>query len=251
MVAKTTCRLALSGLAWLLLVPAAARPDALSEVIEQVNRQTQLAVPLRADIDAEIDHLEGKRHEQIVMIFRNHPNETSQVQTYVEFDKSKLKYLVLGNAGFHALSGGKAEPVALDTSLDSTSWVLEDLLQFSASRCASMRIADLTPDQVTVTCEPKKDSGSTYSMFVYKFDREKSVPLQVLYYKDTLSNLVKLRRNEDFELVGSRWQPKRVTMQDFKLRTRDVFQIRWTADPKLGPDLFEPRSLAAPSTIAR
>ncbi len=246
---RSSRRFASLGFALLLLTPCAAWSDALSELIERVGAQTRLSTPLRADVDAEIDYLEGKKHERIVAIFRNHPTENSQIQTYIELDRAKLKFLILGDAQFFAAAEGKMKPASLDTPVDSTSWVLEDLLPFLPSRCNSMRVADLTPEQVTVACEPKKKIGSDYSLFVFKFDREKSVPLQVLYYRDTLSNLVKLRRDEDFELVGSRWRPKRVTMQDFKLRTKDVFEIRWTADPKLPPALFDSRSFAGASTI--
>lgn len=233
----------------LLLASTAAHSNALSELLDQVNEQRRLVVPLRADIDAKVDHLEGEKQERLVVIVRNHPSATSEIQTYVELDKAKLKFLLLGAAGSYGFSDGQVKSIPLDTPLGPTSWVVEDLLPFSASRCAVIRIADSTPEQTTVACEPKKDLRSTYSMFVYKFDREKFVPHQILYYRDTLSNLVKLQRNEDFELVGSRWRPRRVTMQDFKLHTRDEFEIHWTTNPEIAPDLFDSQSLGRPSTI--
>jgi len=50
---------------------------------------------------------------------------------------------------------------------------------------------------------------------------------QVLLYKDSMTNLVKALRQDDFVQVGSKWRPKRIVMQDFKLRTKDVLSLDW------------------------
>jgi hypothetical protein len=237
------------GLLMLSSSPTGAQSDALSSLIQQVIAQNRLSAPLRADITAEIDQVEGQRQERMVAIYRNPPDKTPLAQTYVEFEKSKARFLLLSETELYALADGKVKKASLDTPLDGTSWVLEDVLPFAPPRCASMRIADTTSEQMTVTCEPKKDAGSSYTLLVYKFDREKAVPVQLLLYKDTLSNLVKMMRSEDFTLVGSKWRPKRVVMQDFKLRTRDVFAIEWSQDPKFLPELFDSRSLGDSKTL--
>jgi hypothetical protein len=68
---------------------------------------------------------------------------------------------------------------------------------------------------------------------------------QVLLYKDNMTNLVKMLRNDDFEQVASKWRPKRVVMQDFKLRTKDTFEIQWQPSPTAPAELFDPKAFAA------
>ena len=69
--------------------------------------------------------------------------------------------------------------------------------------------------------------------------------LQALLYKGTMTNLVKMLRNDDFVRVGQQWRPKRVTMQDFKIRTKDVLSLEWKAAAPVPPETFDPSAFAA------
>ena len=77
---------------------------------------------------------------------------------------------------------------------------------------------------------------------VYKFDRGKSVMLQVLLYKESMTNLVKMVRNDDFTQVESKWWPKRIIMQDFKIRTKDVISLEWQPASTVPEGIFDPKS---------
>jgi hypothetical protein len=52
-------------------------------------------------------------------------------------------------------------------------------------------------------------------------------------------------RNDDFVQVGKQWRPKRVTMQDFKVRTKDVLSLEWQAGAPIPPGAFDPSAFAA------
>lgn len=243
---STTIRtIACAALAWLTL--GASRPalgqQAVTDLLKGLASQNRLSVPLSASIKAEIHGIEGDRQDRLTLTVRPGRGATSE-ETAVEFESAKLRALALGPAELHTASGGKTKQAAPDAALDGTSWSVEDLLPFSPDRCAAMRIADLQPDAITLICEPKRPL-SQYSLMVWKFDRQKLVPLQVLLYKDTLNNLVKMTRFDDYAEIGKVWRPKRIVMQDFKLRTKDTFELDWRENPEAPAALFEVKSFAA------
>jgi len=241
--------IAVLGILWLALPSASASAaDTLSTLLTGVSEAERLATPLRADATAEIDNVKGQTQDHVVMIERSADGKTPERQVYVQFEKAKVKLLVLSASEIHLAADGKGKKAAADAAVDSTSWTAEDFLPFSPSRCAAMRIADLNTEKITLVCEPNHKL-SQYSLMVYKFDRQKSAIEQVLLYKDSMTNLVKMLRNDDFEQIGSKWRPKRVVMQDFKLRTKDTFEIRWREVPSVPPEVFDPKSFAAAAPL--
>jgi hypothetical protein len=231
----------------LLLIPlvvafwqGVALADAVGDMTTLADAQTKLAAPLRGEGDLAIDGVEGKKQEKIVVVERQ---GTAGPDVYVELQTAKQKYLLLGSGETYAAKDGKAAKAALDSTIDGTSFTVEDLFPFWSKRCATMRVADTQSNQLTLTCEPAK-GRSQYPLVVYKFDREKAVPVQVLYYKDTMSNLVKMRRNSDLTKVGDRWRPATVTMQDFKVQARDELTLKWSAPASVNADLFDPTKFA-------
>ena len=66
-------------------------------------------------------------------------------------------------------------------------------MPFDAGRYGSPTIVDRSPAETTVSLDPH---GSQYSLVVITFDREKQVPVKVMSYKDTYSNLLRMRREQ-------------------------------------------------------
>ncbi len=225
--------------------PAAAQVGTLlPKFLEGVAAEARLATPLRAEGQAEIDDLQGKREDRIVLVHRGAPEKAADTQVFAEFEKAKVKVLALDAGNLMVASAGSAKKAKSDATVAGTSWTAEDFLEFSPARCAAMRIADLVEDSLTLLCEPKREI-SQYSLIVTKFDRKKFVPLQTLLYKETQSNLVKMVKHDDFAAVGRKWRPTRVVMQDFKLRTKDVFQLTWADATDVKPELFDPKRFSA------
>ena len=81
------------------------------------------------------------------------------------------------------------------------------------------------------------------------FDRDKKVPRKTLYDRETLNNLVKMRRDDDYVLVGRKWMPAVTSMETCKLRTHTTFSVRWSQDENVPPELFDPVFLPRPSGI--
>jgi hypothetical protein len=238
------------ALAVAALFVEAAQGGELEELLAAAEEQANLSVPLRADIEARSEHVEGERTERIVLLERRSPSGRGS-DLYVQLEAAGLRYLVLGDGSAWVSDGGRIRPASLDTGIASTSWTLEDLLPFSTARCDLPRTVEIMPGYLTLLCDPKPEHRRQYVLWVYKFDRAKAVPERVLYYRERQDNLVKMLRSEQFQLVGRKWRPGRMVMQDFKLRTRDVFDLRWSQDPSFPPETFDPGGFAEVSLAPR
>ncbi len=233
----------------LVLGANAYADETLAAMLQAVGEASQPVTPLRAEGTIDSDGLHGKTQDRLVWIERAGTGANAPPQVFVALDKAKVRLLALGPADLWVATDGKASRAKPDQALGSTSFTAEDVLTFAPERCAAMRLADLSEDRFSLVCETKKPP-SQYSMMVYKFDREKAVLLQALLYKGTMTNLVKLLRNDDFVRVGKAWRPKRVTMEDFKVRTKDVLSLDWKPDAPIPPTTFDPNAFAAGSPAA-
>jgi hypothetical protein len=216
----------------------------LEELLRGIEKAAAIAVPLRGDGTVEIDGVQGKKQDHVVILARGGPSPAAPAQVFVDFRDLKLRALALAPGELQIALDGKAKGAKPDTALTPTSLTAEDLLPFSPSRCAAVRVADVTNEQFTLVCEPNP-AKSQYALGVYKFDRGTFLPLQALLYKQAMTNLVKMIRFEDFVRVGSSSAPTRVVIQDFKLRTQDVLTLGWAVAPSGGTEPFEPKSFAA------
>jgi hypothetical protein len=237
-----------AALATTLLLHGAARADSLTTLLQGVADGARLKTPLRADGSAEIDGLQGKSQDRLVMIERSAADPTAPRQVFVQLEKANVRLLALAPSELYVATSGKPKKAAADSAIGPTSFTAEDFLGFSPARCAAMRTADLGQDSFTVVCEPKKPP-SQYSLMVFKFDREKSALVQVLLYKDSMTNLVKLIRRDDFVRVGTAWCPKRIVVQDFKLRTKDVLTLDWKEDAAAPAQAFDAKAFAEPALL--
>ena len=227
----------------IVLAGSVGAVDNLPALLKAVDEAQRLPAPIRADATVEIDGVEGSKRDHLVIVERGVNEPKVARQMVLELQSAKLRLLVLGPADLQLASDGKARPAKPDENVDSTSFTAEDWLPFSPERCAAMRIADLGDAQFTLVCEPKKPP-SQYSLMVYKFDREKAVMVQALLYKDSMTNLVKMVRQDEFVQIGSNWRPKRIVIQDFKLRTKDVVSLDWQAAPAVTGALFDVKTFA-------
>jgi hypothetical protein len=224
--------------------------DTLAALLRAVHDASKPSSPFRAVGTIDSDGLRGKSQDRLVWIERAGSGDGAPLQAYLELANAKVRLLALGPADLRMAIDGRPSQAQPDQAVASTSFTAEDVLTFAPERCAAMRLAELSEDRFSLVCEPKKPP-SQYSLMVYKFDREKAAMLQVLLYKGTMTNLVKMLRNDDFVQVGAKWRPQRVTMQDFKVRTKDVLSLRWQEAAKIPAETFDAKAFAAnPSSLA-
>ncbi len=220
-----------------------AEVESLQQFLHSAEETAQLAAALRGDGEFDVTSASGPRHDQVVML------ERPVAETYIELHQEGTKALLTGGTDqAYLLTKGaaKAVPFSQDAPFADSDFTREDLEPFRTARYKDARISDETGAEVTVTLFP---GTSQYSLVVTTFDREKKVPVKILYYKDTLNNLVKMRRDEGHVLVGRKWLPTTITMETFKLRTQTSFKLRWSQEPTFPPELFDSVFLPRPSGI--
>jgi len=70
------------------------------------------------------------------------------------------------------------------------------------------------------------------------------------YYRDSVTNLVKMSRRDDFVEVGGRWRPGTFSMEAFRPDTRTTtLTLAWREAPDAPAAVFTPAGLRAPSPI--
>jgi hypothetical protein len=71
------------------------------------------------------------------------------------------------------------------------------------------------------------DPGRPYSLYVITFDKTKLMPRMIKFYKDTFNNLVRIRTDKDWVMVGSRPRPTQILVRDFAANTTRTYTFDW------------------------
>jgi hypothetical protein len=87
----------------------------------------------------------------------------------------------------------------------------------------------LTSDENTLeqTVSLYADKGRPYSLYVVTFDKTRLVPRMVKFYRDTFNNLVRIRTDKDWVMVGSRPRPGAVLIKDFAGNSLRTYAFSW------------------------
>ena len=198
---------------------------------------SQVGAPVRGDGDLEVVAGGATRRTQVAVVVR------PPADTYLELRPDGLKALLFAN-GQPALwlPKGASEPAVFPhyAGLADSDFTAEDIGPFRVADYKDARITDDAGGELTVSLFP---ATSQYSLIVMTFDRARKIPVKALYYRDTLSNLVKMRTDDRHVQVGKTWLPTTVSMETFKLRTRSALTVRWNANPTVPAELFDPAAL--------
>jgi len=204
------------------LSTAAADSSDLAAFLERAEKMATFSGPVRADIRV----LRGTELlDQAVVVI-----DPAAGREFLALRSSGWRALMPLNwsAGKAAPSrGGKLEGFGPDQPLPRTDLRAIDFFPFWDCDYRTAFISDSTRLEKTVTLYARKDTP--YVLFVITFDKEKLVPLTLKFYKDSMNNLVRLRRDSDFVMVGSRPRPRRVDIQDFVENTSTTLELAWRA----------------------
>lgn len=237
-------RITALALLTLLVLPTTgdAAPVDLNTFLPEMEEAAKPTVTLRADGVLTTTNPDGTKRDQILMIHREGND------LFIELKQgSKALLLKGGGEAYTAMAGAKeAMSFAPEAALAGSEFTREDLQPFAVSRYKTPRIVDQTGATIQIALFPQQ---SQYSMVVITFDREKKVPVKAMYYKDTLNNLVKMRRDYDHVLVGRRWLPTRITMEHFALHNTSTLELQWSQAPDVAPELFQSAFLPRPSNL--
>jgi hypothetical protein len=159
----------------------------------------------------------------------------------------RVRALLPASGGALLAAGPDPAPFPIDGALAGSEFSREDLQPFDAARFGSPTIVDRSAEDTTVSFDPH---DSQYSLEVITFDREKRVPVKVMSYKDTLNNLLKMRRDRAHVRVGGCWLPTEIAIENFPLKATSTLTLTWTtiADQAMR---FDPETFAtAPPLLA-
>ena len=87
----------------------------------------------------------------------------------------------------------------------------------------------LTSDENTLeqTVSLYAAAGRPYALYVITFDKTKLVPHMIKYYRDTFNNLVRIRTDKDWVMIGSRPRPTKMLIQDYGAHSMRVYTFDW------------------------
>ena len=231
MITRMSSRLVLMVLVFTTTI---ARAEGLPELLAGIESNARFGVPTRAEVRI----TRGTASTDAVLLGHGRV-------VYFEVKDGVRALLRPGKALVQ--SRGRAAPAILGLALPGTDLLLEDLEVFTASALRTPLVSDDSPAGVVVTGAPAY--GSAYALLVYTIDRGRHAVVRTQYYRDTTSNLVKVRRDGALVHVDGHWRPGEVTVEDLPGSTSTQLRLTWRAVPDTPHSVFTPAGMRAPSPI--
>ena len=227
-----------ASLLYLLLVASAPSAQAVSvrELLPAVAAESSAPDMLRADVHIERD---GTAAGDAVLLARGQ-------RLYLETRSGTRALLSPGKVVI--LRNGRLVRAPVGTTLPGTDILLEDLKPFGVGRMPVAQVSDENPVGVVVTGAPAPPSA--YALLVITIDPERNVIAQTKYYRDSISNLVKIRKDDDFTQVGGRWRPATIGFEGLRPPSTTRLGLTWREAPDAPAALLTPAGLRAPSPLA-
>jgi len=230
----------IKSIALLTLIVAASRAGAadLPALLTAVAANARFDAPARADVRIECSEPCPRAGTQAVFLGRGDA-------LYVE-TKNGLRALVRPGQVFVA-EDGKATEAAAGRTFADTELLLEDLAVFTPASLKVPQVSDDSPAGIVVTSAPGERSA--YALLVHTIDPADKVIVRSNYYRDSVSNLVKIRHDSAAVKVGGHPRPGEITVEKIRGPTTTL-KLAWRDAPEAPATLFEPAGLATPSGLA-
>jgi hypothetical protein len=221
----------------LLLLAPSAHAETVGAILDAVANGARFAMPTRADI--RIARGPAAPETPAVLLGRGHT-------LYVEVRDGTRALLHPGKIVVaqqrHLLRPPPGTPLA------GTDLLLEDLVPFSSRLLQVPQINDDGPAGVVVSGAPVGPSAHT--LLVFTIDPERAVVVRTQYYRDSISNLVRVRRDDAFVELGRRWRPGQITVDDLRQHTQTHLTLAWREAPEADRVVFTPAGLRRAPLVA-
>lgn len=220
------------------LVASAARGEDLATLLAAATSGARPTATVRGDGELVTTSPDGSTRQRIAVLQRANGDLAIEVQP------GDVRALIpaAGPALIAAVG-----PFAADAPLAGGELTREDLQPFDAARFSSPTIVDRGSAGTTVQLDPK---DSQYTLVVVTFAPDTRVPVKVMSYKDTLSNLLRMRRERGHIQVAGRWLPTEVISENFPLKVTTTLTLQWKTAPDQA-QWFDAKAFAtAPALIA-
>lgn len=216
---------------------APANVSDLTAFIQRAEKMTQLNRALRADV--RVTRADGSHDTAVILA------DPGQGRAFVAVQSDGFRALSpLGWKPGTAItkSGGAPAAHGADDPLGALGLRAADLFPAWAHDYATAFISDETAQEKTVTIYGKNEMP--YILFVVTFDKERLVPTLVKYYRERLNNLVRLRKDESFVMVGARPRPQKITVTDYTDNVTTTYDVTWSEVVTLPAALFDEKTFA-------
>ncbi len=199
---------------------------------------------LRADVAIDVESPQGKRTTTAIALFA--PGKDAR--WYWQQRDPALRALVVGaDRKVIEQQGSTTATVPIGAPLDTLGIAYEDLSRFILDDFKTWQITDEAADHILVGMHSAVDSGYVYR--AYYIDKEKTVPLRTQLYAKTLNNLVKVRLDADHILIGNKWMPTTIDIQNYPDNTTAHLKIKWTPNTTAPPELLVASSFPGTSPL--
>jgi hypothetical protein len=213
---------------------AVARTD-LDAFLERTERMSEYPMPARADIT--ILTGDGKTEEAILIVDPASGKQFFAVKSTGYRALSPMDWTggkAVAKAGAAAVAHGADEPFA---ELDLRPM---EFFGYWAGDYQTAFISDDNRLEKTVTVYAKEEVP--YILFVITFGKEKLVPLIAKFYKDQMNNLVRIRKDSDHVMVGSRPRPQKIVITDYTDNDETTLSLAWKSLDSAPVELFRDAS---------
>jgi len=199
---------------------------------------------MRADIAVALETYKGPRNTEAVAFFA--PGK--EARWYIQLKEPAVAALVRGSERkVMVRTDGSIKTTAIGEPIADLGISFEDLSRFIVDDFKLWQIADDTGDAVLAGGHPQVESSYVYR--AYTFDKARTIPLKVQFYQKTLNNLVKLRTDSDHALVGKKWFPQTIEIQNFPENSKAKLSIKWAQAATVPPELLAPESFASAAPV--
>ena len=214
---------------------ASANGSDLTAFIQRAEKMAQLNRSLRADV--RVTRADGSQDTAVILA------DPARGRAFVAVKSDGFRALApLAWKQGKSIGKGGAAPLGADDSLGALGLRATDLFPAWGHDYATAFISDETTHEKTVTIYGTKQIP--YSLFVITFDKERMVPTLIKYYRERFNNLVRLRKDESYTMVGARPRPQKITITDYADNTTTTYDVTWSEAQTLPAPLFDDATFA-------
>ncbi len=199
---------------------------------------------LRADVELALKTHAGERATEAIALFV--PGKDAR--WYLQVKDPAISALILGTERkvLQRTENG-TDTVPISASIGNLDISYEDLSRFIESDLKLWQITDESRDKVLIGGHAKAKSAYVYR--AYSIDKERKVILKAQFYSESLSNLVKLRVDEEHVLIGKKWHPGKIEIQNFPENSTTTLRLRWKQAATAPPELLAAESFSSTTPL--
>ena len=216
---------------------ADANRSDLVAFLERTEKMSQPSGFARADFTIELE--DGKTESGVLIV---DPERSAQFIALKSSGWRSLSPLSWETGTAVKASGKKPSEFGADERIGETDLRPIDAFAFWSVDFSSAYISDSTKNEKTVMLYAP--DNHPYELYVLTFNKEKLVPVVSKYFKDSMSNLVRIRKDSDHVMVGARLRPQVVAFEDYDENRSSKVRLTWKKLAEIPAELFDKATFA-------